>query len=399
MNAEPDRTKAIGVTSLFSGCGGLDLGFARNGFFIDQAFDRDQQAVQCYNENHRSSAQQYEIDESFGKSIPSEIIVAGPPCQGFSTGGGYREADPRNDLLITTCKIAVHAAPKLIVIENVSALTNTRNRAYFLTALNVLTDAGYYVDWSLLAADDFGVPQRRKRIVIIARSEGRTFTGVAPPKKTRVVLGDVLLNIPSDAKNHLPQILPPQSRHATIARHIKPGQKLCNVRAGSASVPTWAIPDCFGQTAQIEQNILETIRSLRRQSRTRTWGDADPVSLSTILQALPEATEADIMHLLSTGFLRKVGEKIDIKNTFNGKYRRLKMDELSPTVDTRFGDVQLFLHPTEDRSLTVREAARIQGFPDDFVFPEADKVAFRLIGNAVPPPLAESVSEMCRSLL
>ena len=87
-----------------------------------------------------------------------------------------------------------------------------------------------------------------------------------------------------------------------------------------------------------------------------------------------------------------MGAFYDLTNAFNGKFRRLKWDQPAPTVDTRFGQPRYFLHPDEDRGFSVREAARIQGFPDAYKFPSSDSIAFRLIGNAVPPPMANAIA-------
>ena len=90
---------------------------------------------------------------------------------------------------------------------------------------------------------------------------------------------------------------------------------------------------------------------------------------------------------------------MDLSHTFNGKYRRLSWDHPAPTVDTRFGDPKYYLHPEEQRGLSVREAARIQGFPDDFVFAGSKAAQFRMVGNAVPPPLAKQLAEAIREYL
>jgi DNA (cytosine-5)-methyltransferase 1 len=103
--------------------------------------------------------------------------------------------------------------------------------------------------------------------------------------------------------------------------------------------------------------------------------------------------------LVSKGYVRKIGRRFDLANTFNGKYRRLEWDRPSFTVDTRFGEPGYFLHPSEDRGFTVREAARIQGFPDSFRFFGDTRGQYRLIGNAVPPPMARFIAKIVKSAL
>ena len=102
--------------------------------------------------------------------------------------------------------------------------------------------------------------------------------------------------------------------------------------------------------------------------------------------------------LIKKGFVRKSSkDTYDLTRTFNGKYRRLSWDTPSPTVDTRFGDPNYFLHPENNRGFSVREAARIQGFDDDFTFSDSARDNYKMIGNAVPPPLSEIVAKMIKT--
>jgi DNA (cytosine-5)-methyltransferase 1 len=327
-----------------------------------------------------------------------DVIIAGPPCQGFSTGGGYKAEDPRNSLLLTTCKIISSVQPSLAVIENVVSLTNKRNRNHLDSAIQTLRQADYFCHVQILTASDFGVPQRRRRVLITARKNGNPFLDLVPNRQSNT-LGLALSGLTTGVANHFPVFPKTGSRHELIAKRIGPDQKLCNVRAGPSSIPTWEIPECFGITSKTERHILEAIRTLRRRNRKRDFGDADPVNCSELSFECPISDQMHIDTLLSKGYLRMVGDDIDLANTFNGKYRRLSSNGASPTVDTRFGEIQLFLHPTENRSLTVREAARIQGFSDDFRFPSSNRDAFRLIGNAVPPPMALAIALRCKELL
>jgi DNA (cytosine-5)-methyltransferase 1 len=388
------------VVSLFSGCGGLDYGFASQGFQIVSATDHDEVAVECYNRNHATSATISPIDEGFRiQERDPEMIIAGPPCQGFSTAGGYKDRDERNSLLQVTCRLIAKARPRLAIIENVSSLTNKRNVGHLREALSTLGEAGFYVNLEVYSAHQFGVPQKRKRTVILARRGKKPFQNILPEVCCLPRVKDALKDIPSGTNGHNPKLPGKESKHAVIARKIGGGQKLCNVRNSNASVPTWDIPELYGATTDFEREVLQLVRTLRRRNRKRNFGDADPVSLLELKAACPTIDEGTLASLVEKGFLRIIGSQYDLKNTFNGKYRRLEADGLSPTVDTRFGDIQLFLHPWEDRGLTVREAARLQGFPDTFHFPKLGKAAFRMIGNAVPPPMSMQIAQASRELL
>jgi len=388
------------AVSLFSGCGGTDIGFSKAGVSIEQAFDIDAAAVDTYNTNLSGCATTKDVRSftDFPQSL--DILIATPPCQGFSTAGGYRHDDPRNSLFITSCEAIVMATPRVAVIENVAAITNKRNLPLLKQGISILKAAGYHVETIILSCDDYGVPQRRKRAFIIARSDSRPFNLCGFSKlKSKQTLSDALDGLNKSVNAHRPSPLPRGSKHEKIARAIKPGQKLCNVRAGSKSVATWEIPEVFGETTNYEKKILTTMRALRRRNRKRDFGDADPVCIADLNSELRQDVETEVGALLARGYLRRVEDCIDLTNTFNGKYRRLDSEESSPTVDTRFGDCQLFLHPTENRGMTGREAARIQGFPDSFEFSGASRTVFRLIGNAVPPPVAERVARFSRELI
>ncbi|EFO34075.1 modification methylase NgoPII [Roseibium sp. TrichSKD4] len=386
--------------SLFSGCGGMDLGFENAGISILAAYDSDSYAVSSYNRNVKLCARRIDVNRL--DSIPSnfDILIATPPCQGFSTAGGYRVNDPRNNLLINTCEIIKKESPKLAIIENVASIINIRNSPLLNIGLDILRGSGYHVEIKIISCDNFGVPQRRKRAFIFARSDRRYFrTDILSGASSKVILKDVFNDLPMQDYSHKPRVFASGTRHHKIAESIKPGQKLCNVRASALSVPTWHIPEVFGHTTKQERQILELIRTLRRRNRKRNFGDADPVSIEEINSECTVNVDEVLRRLLQKGYLRQINDLYDLTNTFNGKYRRLSLLESSPTVDTRFGDHQLFLHPKEHRGMTVREAARIQGFPDYFTFSETPKICYRLIGNAVPPPVAQKVAAFARYLV
>ncbi len=378
----------------------MDLGFDWAEIPILTAYDIDANAVTSYNKNVRSCAIKMDVCDIPAIGADLDIIIATPPCQGFSTAGGYRFKDPRNNLLVTSCELLAAAKPKVAIIENVAAVTNRRNATLLRRGIETLTAAGYHVEVKTLCCDDLGVPQRRKRAFIVARSNARNFNMSKLSKGTpKVVLKDVLSEVSNETNAHKPQFLKAGSKHFLIAKSIGPGEKLCNVRSSSLAIPTWCIPEVFGRTDKRERELLREVRSLRRRNRKRDFGDADPVSIEELMLQGHLNVECIVQSLLSKKYLRRIGNFVDLTNTFNGKYRRLKLTESSPTVDTRFGDCQLFLHPIEHRGMTVREAARIQGFPDSFVFEETPKTSYRLIGNAVPPPVAYKIAKFIRLLI
>jgi DNA (cytosine-5)-methyltransferase 1 len=288
--------------------------------------------------------------------------------------------------------------PKVIVVENVRGVLSGDHSRYWNQLRQTLTDGGYKTHVLICDASEMGVAQVRKRVVLI---------GWRIPKDIEFCLSRIpggalrgSLSQVDNAPNHSPRTPAKGSEIAAIARRIGQGQKLCNVRASQRSVHTWQIPDVFGKTNRFERTVLQMLLRLRRRQRIRDFGDADPVSTTTLYRAVGRPVAATLRSLQQKGYVRNVaGGHFDLCHTFNGKFRRLSWDKPAPTVDTRFGQPRYYLHPDEDRGFTVREAARIQGFPDTFLFDGPEAVQFRLIGNAVPPPFARCLAEFIRSAL
>jgi len=379
------KTARLTFATLFCGCGGFDLGFSRAGFHCVGAFDNNANAVSVYNLNQNTQAQVVDLSET-NPDIPKspDVVIAGPPCQGFSTLGKRRLDDARNSLLVRAAELAVAFSPQVIAIENVTGLLSGSLAKHYEKAERVLSDAGYEFRLIRIAATDVGLPQIRKRVILLAARVPLQQV-MLPSQVQHMSLRDLLDGC--DAANHEPVELSRDSDEARIARRIAPHQKLCNVRGGVRAVPTWEIPEVFGRVTIREKQVLELIRKLRRQIRVRPTGDADPVARSDIASSFQWDPNPAIGKLEAKGYLKTIDGRHDFTHAFNGKYRRLSFDQPSPAVDTRFGEPRYFLHPSQDRGLSVREAARIQGFPDSFVFSGTRTQQYRLVGNAVPPPI------------
>ena len=393
-------SKALTFVSLFSGCGGLDLGFEQAGFRGVAAYDFDRFAIDTHNANLRTPGHVCDLTEiaSLKDMIATpSVVIAGPPCQGFSTLGLRRLDDPRNSLVVVGTKLAIELQPKAIVLENVSGVISGEHQSYWRQAELLLKQAGYSVATHKLTSSDFGVPQIRRRVVMIAWKGKGEFVPLLHSAE-RSSLTAALTSI-DGLKNHEPKALLPGTSDYKIARRIGPHQKLCNVRCGERSIPTWAIPEVFGKTTSAERDVLSAIQRLRRQVRLRATGDADPVLFRDVTNRCGRDVKTQIDRLCEKGFLRRIGRRFDLAHTFNGKFRRLAWQHSAPAVDTRFGEPRYFLHPEEHRGLSVREAARIQGFPDEFEFFGPRAAQFRMVGNAVPPPLARHIAMAIRDQL
>lgn len=384
------------VASLFSGCGGFDIGFESQGFQPIAAFDIDPHVVEVFNENVARVAKACDLSAQM-PTVRPDVLLAGSPCQGFSTSGKRELNDPRNDLLIRAGMIALHLRPRVFVMENVPAAVSGRHGSRWEQVESLLKADGYNVARVIAEGPNSGVPQVRKRLFLIAWM-GSDSIRCEPNMKAAPCLSRALAAV-GGLTGHDPVAMIPGSREKKIATRIRPGQKLCNVRISPAAVPTWAIPEVFGRVSVLERQVLEAIVRLRRRDRRRNFGDADPVLPSKVYDHLKRRCRDDINRLIDVGYLRRVGQYVELKHTYNGKFRRLPLEGASPTVDTHFGDPCLFMHPTEDRGLTPREAARIQGFSDTFIIKSSRPRAFRMIGNAVPPPMASRLAEFVREAI
>jgi len=384
--------------SLFSGCGGFDDGFEQQGFKSLGAYDIDDSAIQVYKANLKGKVTNLDLTDAPANGFdyaPAEVdvLLSGSPCQGFSTAGKRELNDPRNKLLLAGGRIALKVKPRIFIAENVMGSLSGEHKKYWLQLQQDFRKAGYHTKFEKINCKDIGLAQIRKRVLFFA-SKDFDLLNFQIPKAKPTTLQAVISNV--EGLPNQENYLEIDERELRIIKKIREGQKLSNVRKGSRSVHSWDIPEVYGIVTKHEREILEKLIELRRKIRTREFGDADPVKISDLQRAVSFNIQSKIISLLNKGYLRKVGRRIDLSQTFNGLYRRLAWDQLSYTVDTRFGSPRFFIHPEFDRGFTVREAARIQGFRDSFIFTGPITNQFRMIGNAVPPPLSSTVARILK---
>jgi DNA (cytosine-5)-methyltransferase 1 len=188
--------------SFFSGCGGFDLGFVQAGFRCVGAFDIDENAVATHKTNLRSTAEVADLTACFpdSEALRSlDVLIAGTPCQGFSTVGKRDPEDPRNGLLIRAAQIATQLRPKVVLIENVAGVVSGYQRRFWDKMFRVLRSAEYRVAEVRCDASKMGVPQRRKRVVALAWNTGQELTLHLPEESgDRVTSGGCPPEAPTD---------------------------------------------------------------------------------------------------------------------------------------------------------------------------------------------------------
>ncbi|HHW44998.1 MAG TPA: DNA cytosine methyltransferase [Desulfotomaculum sp.] len=329
---------------LFCGCGGLTVGLKKAGFRVLGAVDIDPLSVKTYKANHRD-VEVWEMDIRDLK--PAELLeklrlkqgeldlLAGcPPCQGFSTmrtlNGAIRVDDPRNDLLLEFQRLVEALRPRAVMLENVPGLAEDER---FVSFCERMKELGYIGDYRVLNAAEYGVPQRRRRLVYIA-GYGIKIPFASKARRLKTV---------RDAIGSLP-------------------------KAGESGDPVHDMPE------HRTPKVMEIIRRIPKNGGSRT--------------DLPEEFQLEC-HKRCNGF--------------KDVYGRMAWDDLAPTITSGCHNPSKgrFLHPEENRAITMREAALLQGFPRRYKFPIVNnKSAVALmIGNALPPPFIAAHGRSIRRTL
>lgn len=414
MRGRPSSSHRVRFVSLFSGVGGLDAGFHHAGATLLGAWDTDADACETYAENHGVQPQQCDVLSLRAADIEdANVVLAGPPCQGFSSLAGREPGDPRNRLIVATARLIAQARPEAFVIENVRGLAWQSDGKYVRETTGALEAAGLAVQIIPIDCATMGMAQRRRRILFVG---GRGRAGVQVAKAVQQLVegtypqrtvADVLLPAKSltGLPNHDPRPLA-TAWYRSVIGAIGPGQKLCDTRLGISSVHTWDVPDVFGKTSPAEREILLALARLRRSEKSRRYthiGDGRAVTvrqLAAVLRASASRVATSLQRLARAGYVEQVSSThFDLAHRFNGRFKRLPLRGVAPAVLKEFGWPRSTLHPTQARALTVRECARLQGFPDSFHFLGSRASQYQMVANAFPPSLSHLLAPAILSTL
>jgi len=364
---------------LFSGCGGMTLGFNWAGFNSLIASDIDENCGDTIKQNFPETkfilgdicnVKKKEFD-SLLNNTEVDVITGGPPCQGFSLANKKRNKvkdDPRNRLFYEYVKIINWFHPKAIVMENVKGLLSMLGGKVIKTIVEEFESAGigYNVDYRILKASDFGVPQSRERVILIGiRKDLNIFPEFPKPLDYVVTVDEAISDLPlihaGEGKEIMDYPRDPESQYQTLMR-----SKSTIVYNHVAMKHTSRLVERF-KAIKPGQNLIDvwdTHGAMRRGNPT---------------------------------------EKSNIK--FSQNNQRLFGDRPAPTIAASFQSN--FIHPYLNRNFTAREGARLQSFPDDFIFKgmrtkmswEKGLSQYQQIGNAVPPLLAKAIAEKLKLTL
>ncbi len=330
----------------FCGAGGLGLGLQRAGFNILLSFDIDQLCIDTIN-NNQKYFNHLTVKADIADMLNGELLkrcnlkrgelfllAGGPPCQGFSVQRRGSDTDSRNELVLKYGRLIDELYPKFFVMENVSGIAGKRGKTILEQLIENVEQIGYHVHVKLLDAQDFGVPQRRKRYIIIGeRKDIGNHYEYPEPIGARHTVRDAIGNLPAPPQNG--------TDHPELSLHRRD---------------------------HLSERNLQRIRAIKEgQGR----------------EDLPDELLADC-HKIDSSVIG-----------FRNVYGRMAWDDVAPTITARFDSFTRgkFGHPTQDRSISLREGALLQTFPIDFEFVGNKVDVARQIGNAVPPMMAELIGK------
>ncbi len=391
-------TKKYKIASLFSGCGGLDLGFIKSGFEVVWANDFFKEAVETYQKNIGNHIIYGDITKIPSEIIPDDIdvLLGGFPCQGFSVANTKRSMeDQRNFLYKELLRLIKDKKPKFFIGENVKGLLSIQKGKVINMIINDFKSLGYDVEYRLLKASDYGVPQNRERVVIIGNRLGLKNPF---PKKTHGIVNTFFEDNLSpyitvkDVVGHLAEV---RTREASFDLN---GKTIYN------HIARTNVADKFwGRKNKVNQSeICDYLKFWRNKSGWTTkkvdeyfgyahtaghWFRKDNNS-GSIPNPIDWWNLKKIFHFDDT-YDKAVTELEQKEIKFEQSLRINNWDYPSDTITATGPEI----HPNKERRMSVRECAIIQTFPDDFVFCGSLGNMYKQIGNAVPVLLAQKIGE------
>ncbi|MBD5544166.1 MAG: DNA cytosine methyltransferase [Lachnospiraceae bacterium] len=369
---------SLKMIDLFCGAGGLSLGFTQEGFITSLANDIQDCCVDTYAHNHPETPRDHivlgdikevvkNLDELLaGRSV--DIVVGGPPCQGFSMANRQRLIDdPRNYLYKSYVEVVEKVRPKFFVMENVKGMLSVAKQVK-----EDFRNIGYSVECHVLNAKDFGVPQNRERLIYI---------GNCIDVDNEQIFNEIFelsQSIPEhnlgDALYALRELEASRIKNATEAGSEECGYKIeKNTITDTNDYITYINQ---GRTVSVVSNHKARYNNDRDIEIYRRMEQGDRSDDPKIADIMPYARRNDI---------------------FKDKYFKLENNKVCKTITAHMKfDCNMYIHPTQARGLTPREAARVQSYPDDYFFRGAYTKTYMQIGNSVPPLLGRAIAQVIK---
>jgi DNA (cytosine-5)-methyltransferase 1 len=367
------------AADLFSGGGGLSLGLEAAGYRVVLAADKDADAVETHRHHFGGLAMDWDLSDTDRVAKVAELVAAagvellagGPPCQPFSKAGrskirhrvrhGLRDPrDGRKDLWRSFLDVIQRARPSAVVMENVPDMALDREMFILRTMVHELETLGYAVEERVVDTWRYGVPQFRQRLILVALRDRAAFSWPAETPD-KITVWNAIGDLPEVEGGWRPE--------------------------GGAD--GWA-------------DYQGPVTGFQRRMREGTGAAEAGKLFDHITRPVREDDERAFQLMDSTTRYSDLPEEMKRyrDDIFDDKYKRLGEDELSRTITAHIAkDGYWYIHPRQNRTLTVREAARLQTFPDRFRFAGPPSAAFRQIGNAVPPAVGEHLGRAIRESL
>lgn len=367
----------MGILSLFSGCGGCSLGLKQASLEVNLAVDIDQDACHTYSTNIKQGitwcadistiTSTQLLEKSRLKREDVTLIVGGPPCQGFSSAGARDWDDPRNALLKNFVDIVTYLRPTWFIMENVEGLLTANDGNFLIEAITRFLEAGYWVRAEKVYFETYGLPQRRKRVVIVGNLEQCEFDFPRPTHAKHLTLFEEKQPLLSllDAIGDLPSLLP-NDREIFYDRKPLSNYQVNMRRTDNASIS-------YHLVKKLNTATLQRISHLKQGETMKHLPDE--------LQH-PSFTRRSYRRVMD-------GTPTEKRGGAPSGLKRLIADDPSLTITSASGTE--FIHPFEGRPLTLRECARIQSFPDWYEFYGSWSSVATQIGNAIPPLFMETL--------
>lgn len=320
------------VVSLFSGAGGMDLGFTKAGFDVIWANEFDKTIWGTYELNHKNHLCKKSIIDVKSEEVPEhDILIGGPPCQSWSVAGNRLGIDdPRGKLVYEYKRILEDKKPKVFVMENVQGMLSPKNKEAFLDLIDFFSEAGYKVRYELLNSADYNVPQDRKRVIVVGIRNDISYQYEFPSPSEKLTLKDTIEDLKDSA-------VPAKEKNYKNEDLVIPNHEYF-----------------IGSYSSIYMS----------RNRVRSW-DEQSFTIQASGRQAPLHPQAPKMELIGK-------DKREFKKGYESLYRRL----------------------------SVREVARIQTFPDSFVFAYDNvNVGYKMIGNAVPVNMALEIAKSIKLVL
>jgi DNA (cytosine-5)-methyltransferase 1 len=356
-----DNQTTYNVLDLFCGCGGISKGFEMAGYNIIGGIDFNKDATLTFAKNFKKAEvicgdiTEISDDVVTEKFQSVDIIVGGPPCQGFSSANRWQKEidDPRNKLFFQYLRFVRILRPKALLIENVRGLLTRDNGYAKEQIIKLLTELGYFVSFTIEDASEYGVPQQRKRAVIVGiRSDynSKPFDFSSIEKLPKVTVDEALSNL-----YHLDKM---------------PEKEI------------WEEPKAL---TTFQQEIQDGMSILYDHE----------------IKYPAEIVQKRISYVPQGGNWKDVPEELwpsNRQNRHSSAYKRLHQNKPSCTIDTGNAHSNYF-HPLYNRIPSIRESARLQSFPDSFIFVGSRGSKYKQVGNAVPPFLARAIAKALKKHL